>query len=104
MNQDGVLDYSTYLGTRASDSATAVALDPFGAVYLAGWTFTTGLTTAFPVTANGAYRTGNGDYDAFLMRFAPPIDRHLQVGVTNAIAIPAGSFVESFADLTGDVP
>jgi Tol biopolymer transport system component/subtilisin-like proprotein convertase family protein len=101
VNQDGVLDYSTYLGTRASDTATAVALDPFGRAYLAGWTFTTGLTTAFPVTANGAYRTGNGDYDAFLMRFAPPIDRHLQVGVTNAIAIPAGSFVESFADLTG---
>jgi Tol biopolymer transport system component/subtilisin-like proprotein convertase family protein len=96
---DGALDYSTYIGARSEDSATAIALDPNGGVYLAGWTFTTGLTTAFPVTANGAFRTGGGDYDAFLMRFAPPIDRHLQIGVTNVIPIPAASFVDSFADL-----
>ena len=49
-----------YLGGRGSDTATAIALDPAGSIYLAGWT----LSTDFPIV--NAYQSLNsGSYGAF---------------------------------------
>ena len=45
-----VLLYATYLGGNGSDTATGVALDPSGNVYLSGWTF----SSNFPVETPGS--------------------------------------------------
>ena len=45
-----VLLYATYLGGNGSDTATGVALDPSGNVYLSGWTF----SSNFPVVTPGS--------------------------------------------------
>ena len=53
----------SYLGGNGSDTATAVALDPTGTVYLAGWT----QSTNFPVVG-GFQSTNAGNYGAFLTK------------------------------------
>ena len=54
-----------YLGGRSSDTATAIALDPAGSIYLAGWT----LSTDFPIV--NAYQSLNsGSYGAFAAKIA----------------------------------
>jgi hypothetical protein len=66
----------SYLGGAGSDTATAVALDPTGNVYIAGWT----LSANFPVL-NGYQSINAGNYDAFVAKIslgAPPA----AVGVT----------------------
>jgi hypothetical protein len=42
--------YATYLGGSGADTASGVALDPSGNVYLSGWTF----SSNFPVVSPGA--------------------------------------------------
>jgi hypothetical protein len=50
LSPDGTsLLYATYLGGSGADTATGVALDPNGNVYLSGWT----LSTNFPVVTPG---------------------------------------------------
>ncbi len=59
------LSILSYLGGNGSDTATAIALDGSGGLYLAGWT----MSTNFPVQ-NG-YQSGNpGNYGAFVTRIA----------------------------------
>jgi hypothetical protein len=41
--------YATYLGGNGSDTASGVALDASGNVYLAGWT----MSSNFPVARSG---------------------------------------------------
>jgi hypothetical protein len=53
----------SYLGGNSSDTASAIALDASGAIYLAGWT----LSTNFPVL-NGYQSTNAGNYGAFLTK------------------------------------
>ena len=61
---DPVLAYSTYLGGSGDDWAYAIAVDPAGAVYVAGQT----TSTDFPTT--NAYQSsyGGGGYDAFVTK------------------------------------
>ncbi|MGA3017202.1 MAG: SBBP repeat-containing protein, partial [Bryobacteraceae bacterium] len=57
------LTYLSYLGGNGSDNGAAVALDPTGAVYVAGWT----LSTNFPL--QGPYQSVNaGNYGAFITK------------------------------------
>jgi hypothetical protein len=59
--------YSTYLGGSAADVTQAIALDPAGNAYAAGYTN----STNFPTTA-GVLRTSNaGGYDAFVAKLGP---------------------------------
>jgi hypothetical protein len=56
--------FATYLGGNDSDTATGVAVDASGSMYVAGWT----LSPNFP-TVN-AYQTQNvGDYGAFVTKY-----------------------------------
>jgi hypothetical protein len=64
------LIFSTYIGGAGEDEIGGVDVDPYGNVYVAGWTF----SDDFPTTP-GAYDTGyNFDYDAFLVKLAPAGD------------------------------
>ena len=58
--------YSIYLGGKRSDFAYALAVDGFGAAYLAGRTESTNLPTASPVQADIAGRP-----DAFIAKIIP---------------------------------
>jgi uncharacterized protein (TIGR03437 family) len=53
---DPVLSFSTFLGSSASNSANAVALDPAGHIYVAGTTS----STDFPVTASAFQPVSGG--------------------------------------------
>ena len=62
------LIYSTLLGASRTDYAYALALDPSGAVFVAGTTDSRG----FPTTAGALSQTHNGGYyDAFVTKLAP---------------------------------
>lgn len=60
---DPEIDFSTYLGGGGIDNATAVAVDPSGGLYVAGWTD----SADFPVVAPASFR-GRGT-DAFVAKF-----------------------------------
>ncbi len=55
---------STFVGGLGDDLAYAVAVDPTGAIFIAGDT----LSAAFPATANGAQARPGGSGDAFIAR------------------------------------
>jgi uncharacterized repeat protein (TIGR01451 family) len=57
------LSYLSYLGGNGSDTATALALDLAGAVYVAGWT----LSSNFPLL-NPSQSTNAGNYGAFVTK------------------------------------
>lgn len=58
--------FSAYLGGNNSDNGNAIALDPSGAIYIAGTTF----STDFPVTTNAVQRTAAGLGDSFVAKIA----------------------------------
>jgi hypothetical protein len=58
------LAYSTYLGGAGSDGGYAIAVDPAGSAYVAGFTASTNFPTANPIQA--AY--GGGSDDAFVTK------------------------------------
>ena len=65
--------YSTFLGGKGRDSATAVALDPAGNAYVAGSISgsSPGVASTFRTTPNSYQPTyGGGDYDAFVAKFS----------------------------------
>ena len=62
---DPSITFSTYLGGSAFDSATAVATDASGNVYVAGWTESTDFTSA------GMQPRNAGSTDAFVAKFNP---------------------------------
>ena len=72
------LAFLTYLGGNDSDSATGVAVDASGSVYVAGFT----LSSNFPVV--NAYQPSNaGDYDAFIAKYI------FSVGPVNVSVTPS---------------
>src|SRR5262249_39046954 len=60
------LVYSTFLGGTRIDSASDIAVDATGSVYVTGATS----STDFP-TSGGAFRTNGGAYDAFVTKLNP---------------------------------
>ena len=70
------LSFLTYLGGNDSDTATGVAVDASGSVYVVGWT----LSANFPVA--NAYQTSNaGNYGAFVTKYVFSVGP-VNVGVT----------------------
>jgi hypothetical protein len=63
---DPVLLYSTYLGGSSFDKATAVAVDPSGNVYVAGFT----ASPDFP-SKDAVQSTTGGSTDAFVAKLSP---------------------------------
>jgi hypothetical protein len=65
------LSYSTYLGGSRNNQATSLAVDPAGAVYVTGYTY----SDDFPTTANAfqTSRAGSNPFfsDAFVTRLDP---------------------------------
>jgi len=88
--------YLSYLGGNGSDAAAALALDPAGNIYVAGWT----LSTNFPVV-NAYQATNPGNYGAFVTKIS------LAALPTNVSVAPnsgSGSsqvFSFQFSDLSG---
>lgn len=61
---DGSLDYATYLGGAQSDSASGIAADSFGSIYLTGLT----QSSDFPTTPGAFDLSYAGEGDAFVAR------------------------------------
>jgi len=62
----GTLAYSSFLGGRSVDIASAIRLDSAGRAFVSGYTASTNFPTAAPVQASFA-----GVYDGFLFRLEP---------------------------------
>jgi hypothetical protein len=62
VNSMGDWVYSTHLGKTKSDSANAVAVDPYGRVYIVG-------TSTGGIFVTGGFQAAGGGQDAFIMRF-----------------------------------
>ena len=95
-----ILDQATYLGGSGNgdEPANALAIDPGGDVYVAGFTF----STDFPGTAGGAQATnGGGPDDTFVARLNPGLTTIHQatylggsnIDQTRALALTAGGDV-----------
>src|SRR5262249_54760773 len=92
---DGLL-FSDYLGGAASDTATALALDSYRNIYVAGWT----LSSDFPLR-NSYQLTNGGGYGAFVAKF-----QLAQLPVPVSVAPSSGSgnsqtFGFVFSDASG---
>jgi uncharacterized repeat protein (TIGR01451 family) len=88
--------FATYLGGNDSDTATGVAIDASGNMYVAGWT----LSSNFP-TLN-AYQSQNaGNYGAFVTKYAftiAPANVSVSPGSGGG---PSGSFTFTYSDGNG---
>jgi hypothetical protein len=90
------LAYLSYLGGNSSDTATAVALDTYGNVYVAGWT----LSTNFPLL-NPYQSTNAGNYGAFIAKMVFSVTP-ANVGVTpNSGSGVSQTFSFQFSDDDG---
>ena len=70
-NLSGANLKATYLGGSGSDAATALVLDAFGDVFVAGYTN----SADFPMLASSATQTINGGlYDAFVSKLTPTLN------------------------------
>jgi hypothetical protein len=69
-NSAGALLFSTYMGGSGVDVGNAIALDASGAIYVAGYTY----STDFPVTAGAIQLINAGACDAFLFKLSPAGD------------------------------
>ncbi len=61
----GALLWSTYYGGTGTDAGYSVVTDPYGAVYLAGHSNSTG-----GIAYNGYLNTSQGGYDNFIVKFS----------------------------------
>jgi hypothetical protein len=69
-NSAGALLFSTYIGGSGVDVGNAIALDASGAIFVAGYTY----STDFPVTAGALQLANAGACDAFLFKLSPTGD------------------------------
>ena len=63
---DPTLSYSTYLGGKANDRGTAIAVDSAGSAYITGYTISSNFPTKGPVQ-----RTSAGGADVFVTKLDP---------------------------------
>ena len=63
---DPTLSYSTYLGGKANDRGTAIAVDSFGNAYITGYTISSNFPTKGP-----AQRSSAGGADVFVTKLDP---------------------------------
>ena len=90
------LAYLSYLGGNSSDTATAVALDTSGNVYIAGWTLSTNFTLFNPYQSTNA-----GNYGAFVTKISFALSP-VVVGVTpNSGSGPLQTFSFQIGDANG---
>lgn len=105
------ISFGTYLGGDGDDHATAMALERGGAVYLTGWTTSSGTGIgAFPTTADAFSRTLRGGRDCFVARLrfnGEVLDYGTLIGGSgldqpNAIAIDSagGPYITGFTRST----
>lgn len=77
ISPDGTnLNYGSYFGGTNVDSATAIALDSAGYVYVAGFTASTNFPSKNPLPGNNQYLNNSSNtyivnYDAFVAKFNP---------------------------------
>ena len=90
------LAYLSYLGGNSSDTATAVALDTSGNVYLAGWT----LSTNFPLF-NPYQSTNAGNYGAFVTKIIFNLSLTVVGVAPNSGSGASQTFGFQFADANG---
>lgn len=96
-------DFSSYLGGANSDQGTGVAIDIFGATYVAGTT----MSSNFPVTtASAAYPTLNGPQDAFITRIGSTSTLNVSAPNTSPSPNPvaAGTQASFVFDITNANP
>jgi len=84
------LIYCGYIGGIGTDDAISVAVDSFGAAYVAGYTRST--QTTFPVFG-GPDLTANGDFDAFIAKVSPAGTNLLYAGFIGGTARDGASGV-----------
>ncbi|MEP7220800.1 MAG: SBBP repeat-containing protein, partial [Bacteroidota bacterium] len=65
LTQAGVFYYSTYLGGDSNDVATAIAVEPGGAAWVTGWTY----SDNFPMAGTPFSSVLRGKSDCFVTRF-----------------------------------
>lgn len=66
LNSNGVVTFSTYLGGSNAETATGVAADTTGSIYLSGFTSSTNFPTALPLVA-----LHGGAADVFMSKIDP---------------------------------
>jgi hypothetical protein len=67
LNSTGTIAYSTVLGGNQGGEGRAIAVDPSGAAYIAGATY----SSDFPATPSAFRTTFSGVTDAFVVKFSP---------------------------------
>ncbi|HEX3747704.1 MAG TPA: SBBP repeat-containing protein [Bryobacteraceae bacterium] len=67
LNSSGGVLFSTYMGGSGVDVGNAIALDPSGAIYVAGYTY----SDDFPVLTGAVQTALSGACDAFLFKLSP---------------------------------
>ena len=70
VNASGTLLFSTYMGGSGVDVGNAIGLDPSGAIYVVGYTY----SDDFPVTTDAVQTALGGACDAFLFKLTPAGD------------------------------
>jgi hypothetical protein len=86
LNSTPAVAYLSYLGGRGADTATALAVDAMGGVYLAGWTLSTNLPLLNPYQA-----TDGNAYGAFVtkLNFTAPATA-VRLGTADSVSAYLG--------------
>jgi hypothetical protein len=104
----GLGDFSTYLGGSQQDQGTGVAVDIFGATYVAGTTQSAPSSTIpFPITPTTAFQTQmNGPQDAFVSKIGSSSKLLLMTPTTSPAPNPvaAGAQVAFTFDILNTGP
>ena len=94
--------YASYWGTPYEwDPTRALFVDRLGTTYVAGQVLAPAQSTALPVTSTAFDRTGNGQEDGFLARFARGLNGHLRYPNNNPLTLPPATTLDSAVTVAG---